>query len=88
MAGIYLGRKGAGELTLGGYNPDRVNAVKYFRAYDYNGMWELSLTSIKYKDVTNQIYERRGLLMLHVPFLIIPLRILRLFMDSSKPSSR
>ncbi len=79
VAGLYLSKKGAGELTLGGYNPDRVNAVKYFKAYDYNGMWELSITTVKYKDTVNQVYERRALVMLHVPFLIIPERIFTLF---------
>ena len=76
IAGIYLGKLGAAELTLGMYNPARVNSIKYYTAYDYNGMWELSVVTIGYKGTVNYVYERRGLIMLNVPYIIIPLSII------------
>jgi len=74
IAGIYLGKKGQAELTLGGYNPQHVNTIKYYTAYNYNGMWEISVINVAYKGYTSNIYERRGLIMLNVPYIIISVR--------------
>ena len=66
-----MAKKGA-ELTFGGYNPARVNTVNYYSAYDYNGNWEVSINTVGYKGKAIQIFERRGLFMVNVPFIIIP----------------
>lgn len=38
-------------------------------------MWEISLVTVGYDAIVNHVSERRGLLMIHSPYMIIPLSI-------------
>ena len=61
-----------GELTLGGLNPTRYDSLELFPAYDYNGMWEMSLNALEYRDTVAQVFERKGVWVLQSPYMLIP----------------
>jgi hypothetical protein len=73
MVGVYFGGDSKGsELVLGATDTTKYNTLDYFNAYDYNGLWEISMNSIGYKLKKSQVYEQRALIAINLPFLMIP----------------
>jgi len=72
MVGLFMGKNGESDLTIGGYNLDRVNDLECFNTAPYNGMWELGLTTLNYATTSRSLYTRNGVLLLHTPFISIP----------------
>lgn len=71
MVGLNLGNdKKNGELTVGGYNTNK-NIVT-FHAFDYNGFWEMAWNDVDYKSASSHLRSQKGILLLHLPFIIFP----------------